>query len=163
MPEGKKENLTGLLFQVPTEIGGEKSAEVLAVKFANATSQGSEEFVGERRDGVNDSEELTLADDEHHALGFGDDRSGAGTVIKEREFADNSSGSESCNFLAVALHGGGSADDDESFAAGLTLINDQCASGETHLIGSLGDLFEVLVRARREERDFTEAFEVRLF
>ena len=101
----------------------------------------------ERRDGVDDPEELTLADDQHHAFGFGDDRSGAGTVIEERELADNGSGSESCNFLAVALHCGGSADDDESFAAGLTLINDQCASGETHLIGGLGDFFEVLVGA----------------
>ena len=117
----------------------------------------------ERRDGVDDPEELTLADDQHYAFGFGDDRSGAGTVIEEREFADNGSGSESCNFLAVALHGGGSADDDESFAAGLTLINDQCTSGETHLIGGFGDLFEVLVGARLEERDLTEALEVRLF
>jgi hypothetical protein len=45
LPEGEKENLTSVLFQVPTEIGGEKSAEVLAVKFADATGQGSEEFV----------------------------------------------------------------------------------------------------------------------
>ena len=125
MPEGEKENLTSVLFQVPTEIGGEKSAEVLAVKFADATGQGSEEFVRERRDGVDDSEELTLADNQHDALGFGDDRRGAGTVIEKREFADNCAGSEGRNLLAVALDGGGSADDDESFTSGLSLINDQ--------------------------------------
>ena len=114
-----------MLFQVPTEIGSKNSAEVLAVKFANATRQGPEKFVRERRDGVNDSEELTLADDQHDALGVGDDRSGAGTVIEEREFADDGAGSEGRNFLAVALDGGGAADDDESFTSGLTLIDDQ--------------------------------------
>ena len=114
-----------MLFQVPTEIGGEKSAEVLAVKFADATGQGSEEFVRERRDGVNDPEELTLADDQHDALGVGDDRSGARTMVEEREFADDGTGSEGRNLLAVALDGGGSADDDESFTAGLSLIDDQ--------------------------------------
>ena len=125
MPEGEKENLTSVLFQVPTEIGGEKSAEVLAVKFADATGQGSEEFVRERRDGVNDPEELTLADDQHDALGVGDDRSGARTMVEEREFADDGTGSEGRNLLAVALDGGGSADDDESFTSGLSLIDDQ--------------------------------------
>lgn len=125
MPEGEKENLTSVLFQVPTEIGGEKSAEVLAVEFADATGQGSEEFVRERWDGVNDPEELTLADDQHDAFGFGDDRSGAGTVVEEREFADNGACSESGNLFPVALDGGGTADDDESFTSGLSLINDQ--------------------------------------
>ena len=114
-----------MLFQVPTEIGGEKSAEVLAVKFADATGQGSEEFVRERWDGVDDSEELALADDQHDALGIGDDRSGAGTMVEKREFANNGSSAECCNLLAVALDGGGSADDDESFTSGLSLIDDQ--------------------------------------
>jgi hypothetical protein len=85
LPEGEKENLTSVLFQVPTEIGGEKSAEVLAVKFADATGQGSEEFVRERRDGVDDSEELALADDQHDALGIGDDRGDHGREARVRQ------------------------------------------------------------------------------
>jgi hypothetical protein len=46
-------------------------------------------------------------------------------MVEKREFANNGSSAECCNLLAVALDGGGSADDDESFTAGLSLINDQ--------------------------------------
>jgi hypothetical protein len=49
------------------------SAEVLAVEFADSPGQGGQQFVRKCRNGVNDRQELTLADDENDTFGIGDD------------------------------------------------------------------------------------------
>ena len=92
-----------------------------------------------------------------------DDRRGARAVVEQRQLADDGAGPERRDLLAVALHHHRTLEHDERFAAGLTLIDDQRAGRHDDFVARLGDLFQVLLRTRREQRDFTKVVEVRLF
>ena len=139
------------------------SAVVLAVEIANATGQRCQQLVRHRRHVVEHRHEVALAEQQQRAIGFADHRRSARPVVEQRQLADDGAGAERRDLLAVALDHHRTLEHDERFAACLSLIDDQRAGGHDNFVAGLGDLFEVLLRTRREQRNLTKMVEVRLF
>ena len=84
--------------------------------------------------------EVALVEDEDRGLGVRRDGGRPGSVVEQRQLADDRARAEDGDLLAVAADGGGAVDDDEGLPPGLALIGQRVARRDAHLVGRLGDL-----------------------
>jgi hypothetical protein len=128
-----------------------KSDPATAVEVANATGQRCQQLVSHRRHVVEHRHEVSLAEEQKCAVGFAQHGCSARPVVEQGKLAHDGARPQRRDLLTVALHHHGTIENDERFSAGLSLIHDQRAGGHDDFVACLGNLFEVLLRTRREQ------------
>src|SRR5438270_5456558 len=135
-------------------------ADVAQIRFPQACRHRAQDLVREARHLVEHAEELALAQDEHLHVRVGHDGGRARAPVEQRQLAEVLPGAELGDLAVLALDRRRPVHDEEELVAGAALLDEDAPGLHVDLVGRPGDLREVLLARRREQRDLGQVIQV---